>query len=105
VVASKHNRNRSFFERGAHELVESIADPRNLFDEFFLGIAVFPGFGNRSRKIASVDHWAAEPGDLVADPSDPESRRPHIDATPAPAHIERDADDMDRWRHNSTIQG
>src|SRR5206468_5528045 len=43
----------------------------------------------------------AEAGDALAEPRDPKRRRPHVDAAPASAEIERDPDDVNGLgRHN-----
>ena len=55
-------------------------------------------FGNRRRQVALVDDGVAERGDLLAEAGDAERRRPHVDAAPAAAEVERHADDVDRFQ-------
>ena len=59
-------------------------------------VAQFLRFGNRRRQVAFVDDGVAERGDLLAEPGDAERGRPHVDAAPAAAKVERHADDVHR---------
>ena len=70
---------------------------------FFFGIAVLFRFGNRRRQIAAIDDDASERRDLFAEPGDAKRRRSHVDAAAAAAHVEGNADQMDRRRHGPTI--
>ena len=58
--------------------------------------------GNRRGQIAFVDDRIAECGELLAKPGDAERGRPHVDAAPAAAEVERDADDVDGFHKVKT---
>ena len=103
VIAAEHERTRAFLDRRARGLIDAIADLGDLLYVLLPGIAVPSCFGNGRWKIAPIDDHTAERRDLFAEACDAEGGRPHVYATAAPAHVEWDADEMDRSGHGRTI--
>ena len=103
VIAAEHQRNRAFFDRRARGLVQAVADFGDLLDELLPGIAVLSRFGDGRRQIAAIDDDASQRRNLFPEPGNAEGGRSHVDATAAAAHVERNADEVDRGGHGGTI--
>ena len=95
VVAAEHDRHRAFVERRQRRLIHLLADLRDVADVFLALVAQLLRFGNRRREVALVDDRVAERGEPLAEAGDAERGRPHVDAAPAAAEVERHADDVD----------
>src|SRR5262249_16408026 len=63
-------------------------------------------FGNGRRQIALVLHRSTELRDTVAESSDPQRRRTHVDSSPVSSEVERHTDDVNWVSHEprSTCQ-
>ncbi len=82
-------------------LIELLADLRDVADVFLALVAQLLRFRDRRGEIAFVDDGVAERGDALAEAGDAKRRRPHVDAAPAAAEVERHADDVNGLgRHN-----
>src|SRR6266545_4857537 len=99
MITAEHERSAPLFEHPERGLVQPLADPRDVADVFLRRISFSLNLWNRRDEIAGVDDGDPEAGEPFGEAGDPESRRPHVDATPIAAQIERDADDMDGARH------
>src|SRR5262249_15861325 len=95
VIAAEHDRHRALVERSETGLVHLLADLRDVADVFLVLVALFLRLGDRRRQIAFVTAGVAERADALSDARNAERRRPHVDAAPSAAEIERHADDVD----------
>ena len=95
MVATQHQRNRALIQRLEAGAVEPLTDTRNLVNVFLAVVSLLVELANRRLDVATVDDRTAQRRYLIAEPGDPEGRRPHVDAAPSTAKVERDSDDVD----------
>ena len=65
-------------------------------------VALVAGFRDRRGQVALVDDRVAERSDPLAETGNAERGRPHVDAAPAAAEVERHADHMNRFHRTFT---
>ena len=94
VIAAEHDRHRAVVKRGERRLIELLTHLGDVADVFLVLVAKLLRFRNRRREIAFVDDRVAERGNALAEAGDPECRRPHVDAAPVAAEVERHADEV-----------
>ena len=95
VIAPEHERQRPGLEAGERRLVQRGADPRDVADVLLALVAGLLRLGNRHLEVALVRHRVAELLNPLVEPGDSQRGRPHVDASPSSAEVERHADDVD----------
>ena len=96
VVAAEHEREARLRSSDAERrLVEPLADARDLADVLLLRIAERLDLGNRARRGRPRRRpRTPSVGEPLAEAGDAKRRRSHVDAAPAAAEVERDADEV-----------
>ena len=81
---------------GKRALVQPRAHPGDVADVLLVLVTGPLSLRNRDGQVALVAHRPPERGNPFVQARNPQGRRPHVDASPAGAEIERHADDVDR---------
>ena len=102
MIAAQHERQAALLEDAERRLVQALADARDVSNVFLTWIPFVLRFGDRRDEIAGVDDRNAQRRQPLAEPGDAERGWSHVDSAAIASEIERDAHDVDGFRHRLT---
>ena len=99
VVAAEHERQTALLDRAGDERGDLLAGGDDLGQEADPIVADGRGLGHCGLDVPPVRDGAAELGQPRLEPCVADRGRPHVDAAPSGAEVERRSDDGDRRAH------